>query len=44
MYKRAFRSVDFGYASAIAVFIVIECVVAVGLILLVLRRSREGSA
>ena len=43
MYKRAFRSVDFGYASAISVFIVIECVVAVGLILLLLRRSQRGT-
>jgi raffinose/stachyose/melibiose transport system permease protein len=43
MYKRAFRSVDFGYASAIAVFIVIECIVAVGLIILLLRRGRENA-
>jgi raffinose/stachyose/melibiose transport system permease protein len=42
MYKKAFRSVDFGYASAIAVFIVIEAVVAVALIILVLRRGRQG--
>ncbi|GAA1005160.1 ABC transporter permease [Acrocarpospora pleiomorpha] len=42
MYKTAFTSTNFGYASAIAVFIVIECVVAVGLILLSLRR-RAGA-
>lgn len=42
MYKKAFRSVDFGYASAIAVFIVIECIVAVGLIIALLRRGRQG--
>lgn len=39
MYKTAFTSTDFGYASAMSVFIVIECLVAVGLILLVLRRK-----
>lgn len=43
MFKTAFRSTDFGYASSIAVFIVIECVVAVGLILLLLRRGRENA-
>jgi len=39
MYKTAFTSTDFGYASAISVFIVLECLCAVGLILLVLRRK-----
>lgn len=39
MYKTAFTSTDFGYASAMSVFIVIECLVAVGLILFVLRRK-----
>ncbi|MEV6103607.1 sugar ABC transporter permease [Streptomyces sp. NPDC051940] len=39
MYKTAFTSTDFGYASAMSVFIVVECLVAVGLILLVLRRK-----
>lgn len=39
MYKTAFVHTDYGYASAISVFIVIECLVAVGLILLVLRRK-----
>ncbi len=41
MYKTAFTSTDYGYASAISVFIVIECLVAVGLILLVLRRENR---
>lgn len=39
MYKTAFTSTDYGYASTISVFIVAECLVAVGLILLVLRRK-----
>lgn len=39
MYKNAFTSTDFGYASTISVFIVLECVVAVGLILLLRRRG-----
>lgn len=38
MYKTAFTSTSFGYASAISVFIVIECLVAVGLITVLLRR------
>lgn len=38
MYKTAFVHTDYGYASAISVFIVVECLVAVGIILLVLRR------
>ena len=38
MYKTAFTSANFGYASAISVFIVIECLVAVGLIVALLRR------
>lgn len=37
MYKTAFTSTDYGYASAIAVFIVLECLVAVGLIQLLNR-------
>jgi len=40
MYRTAFTSTDFGYASTISVFIVLQCIVAVGLILLL--RSREG--
>lgn len=42
MYKTAFTSTDFGYASTVSVFIVVECIVAVGLILL-LRRGEELS-
>ncbi|GAB3173281.1 sugar ABC transporter permease [Myceligenerans halotolerans] len=38
MYKTAFTSTNFGYASTVSVFIVIECLVAVGLITLLLRR------
>jgi raffinose/stachyose/melibiose transport system permease protein len=39
MYKTAFRGTDFGYASTISVFIVFECVIAVGLIFLLRRGS-----
>lgn len=42
MYKTAFVHTDYGYASAISVFIVIECLVAVGLIYLLLRRKAES--
>lgn len=42
MYKTAFVHTDYGYASAISVFIVIECLVAVGIILLLLRRKDES--
>ncbi len=42
MYKTAFVHTDYGYASAISVFIVIECLVAVGLILLLLRRRDDS--
>jgi raffinose/stachyose/melibiose transport system permease protein len=38
MYKTAFTSTDFGYASTISVFIVLECLVAIGLIGLSTRR------
>lgn len=41
MFKTAFRSTDFGYASTISVFIVVECIVAVGLILLLLRPGTD---
>lgn len=44
MFKTAFRSTDFGYASTISVFIVVECIVAVGLIFLLLRRRSEVTA
>lgn len=42
MYKTAFTSTDFGYASTISVFIVIECLVAVGLILFMLKRKADS--
>jgi raffinose/stachyose/melibiose transport system permease protein len=38
MYKTAFTSTDFGYASTVSVFIVVECLVAIGLIGLATRR------
>ncbi len=41
MYKTAFVHTDYGYASAISVFIVVECLVAVGLIFLLLRRGDD---
>lgn len=41
MYKTAFTSTQFGYASAISVFIVIECLAAVGLILWFQRRKAD---
>jgi len=37
MYKLGFQTTQFGYASAIAVFIVLECVIAVALIVRVFR-------
>lgn len=42
MYKTAFVHTDYGYASAISVFIVVECLVAVGLIIVLLRRRDES--
>jgi raffinose/stachyose/melibiose transport system permease protein len=42
MYKTAFTSTDYGYSSAISVFIVVECVVAVGIIVALLRRRGEA--
>ena len=42
MYKTAFTHTDYGYASTISVFIVIECLVAVGLIILLLRRKADA--
>ncbi len=39
MYQQAFTSTNFGYASALSVFIVVECVVAVGVILVLMRRK-----
>jgi raffinose/stachyose/melibiose transport system permease protein len=41
MYKSAFVSTDYGYASSISVFIVVECLVAVGVIGLMLRRGAD---
>ena len=41
MYKTAFTSTNYGYASAMSVFIVAECLVAVGLILLMARRKAD---
>ncbi len=38
MYKTAFAHTEFGYASALSVAIVIECIIAVGLILLMVRK------
>ncbi len=42
MYKTAFVHTDYGYASAISVFIVIECLIAVGIIFLLLRRKDDS--
>lgn len=41
MYRTAFVSTNYGYASAISVFIVIECLVAVGLILGLIRKGND---
>ena len=41
MYQQAFTSTNFGYATALSVFIVVECVAVVGVILLLMwRRAR----
>jgi raffinose/stachyose/melibiose transport system permease protein len=42
MYKTAFTSTNYGYASAISVFVVVECLLAVGLIFLLLRRKADA--
>lgn len=42
VYKTAFAHTEYGYASAMAVFIVVECLVAVGLILVLLRRKDDA--
>jgi len=42
MYKTAFVHTDYGYASAISVFIVVECLIAVGIIFLLLRRRDDS--
>lgn len=41
MYKQAFTSTDFGYASSISVFIVVECLVAVALLFWLQRRKAD---
>jgi raffinose/stachyose/melibiose transport system permease protein len=41
MYKTAFTHTNYGYASAISVFIVVECLVAVGLIYYLLQRRAD---
>ena len=42
MYKTELLNTDYGYDSAISVFIVVECLVAVGLIFLLLRRRDDS--
>lgn len=42
MYKTAFTGTDYGYASTIAVFIVIECLLAVALIYGMTRRKADA--
>lgn len=39
MYKTAFAHTNFGYASALSVAIVIECLIAVGIIVLMVRKK-----
>lgn len=41
MYKTAFVSTNYGYASAISVFIVVECLLAVALIFGLLRKGND---
>ncbi|MDR0178103.1 MULTISPECIES: carbohydrate ABC transporter permease [Actinomyces] len=41
MYKTAFVSTNYGYASAISVFIVLECLVAVAFIFGLIRRGND---
>ena len=43
MYKTAFANTDFGYASTLSVFIVLQCIVAVLVILGVRRTGRYAS-
>jgi raffinose/stachyose/melibiose transport system permease protein len=42
MYKTAFTHTDYGYASTMSVFIVAECLLAVGLIVVLLRRKADA--
>lgn len=44
MYKTAFNSADFGYGSTLAVFLVIECLVAVGVIQKLLGAAKGDEA
>lgn len=39
MYRTAFTNTNYGYASALSVFIVVECVVAIGLIFGFMKRT-----
>lgn len=41
MYKKAFSSMQYGYGSTIAVFIVLESIIAVSIIAMVFRKSRK---
>jgi raffinose/stachyose/melibiose transport system permease protein len=42
MYKTAFTGTDYGYASTVSVFIVIECLIAVALIFGLARRKADA--
>ncbi len=42
MYKQAFTGTDYGYASAVSVFIVVECLVAVALVIGLSGRRARG--
>ena len=44
MYKTAFTSTNFGYASAISVVIVLQCITAVGIIFALFHRTKEASS
>jgi raffinose/stachyose/melibiose transport system permease protein len=41
MYKQAFSSMYYGYGSAVAVFIAIECFILVGLVMKIFQMKRE---
>ncbi|MEE8736179.1 sugar ABC transporter permease [Bifidobacterium subtile] len=41
MYRTAFTNTNYGYASALSVFIVVECVVAIGLIFGFMKRNDD---
>lgn len=42
MYKQAFTGTDYGYASAVSVFIVVECLIAVALVIGLSGRRARG--